>query len=79
MAAVTVRSDLELKKRKSVTTSTFSPSICHAVMGPDAMILVFQYLVLSCFFHSPPSPSFILRIFKLSKYGGKFIFDYRAQ
>ena len=32
---------LEPKKRKSVTTSTFSPSICHEVMGPDAMILVF--------------------------------------
>ena len=29
---------LEPKKRKSVTTSTFSPSICHEVMGPDAMI-----------------------------------------
>ena len=32
---------LEPKKRKSVTTSTFSPSICHAVMGLDAMILAF--------------------------------------
>ena len=32
---------LEPEKRKSVTTSTFSPSICHEVMGPDAMILVF--------------------------------------
>ena len=32
---------LEPKKRKSVTTSTFSPSICHEVMGLDAMILVF--------------------------------------
>ena len=32
---------LEPKKRKSVTTSTFSPSICHEVIGPDAMILVF--------------------------------------
>ena len=31
---------LEPKKRKSVTASTFSPSICHEVMGPDAMILV---------------------------------------
>ena len=30
---------LEPKKRKSVTASTFSPSICHEVMGPDAMIL----------------------------------------
>ena len=32
---------LEPKKRNSVTTSTFSPSICHEVLGPDAMILVF--------------------------------------
>ena len=32
---------LEPKKRKSVTTSTFSLSICYAVMGPGAMILVF--------------------------------------
>ena len=27
---------LEPKKRKPVTTSTFSPSTCHAVTGPDA-------------------------------------------
>ena len=26
---------------KSVTVSTVSPSVCHEVMGPDAMILVF--------------------------------------
>ena len=32
------------KKRKSVTTSTFPPSICHEVMRPDAMILVFFYI-----------------------------------
>ena len=32
---------VEPKKRKSVTTSTFSPSICHEVKGLDAMILVF--------------------------------------
>ena len=32
---------LEPKKRKSVTISTFYPSICHEVMEPDAMILVF--------------------------------------
>ena len=32
---------LEPKKRKSVTVSTFSPSVCLEVMGPDAMILVF--------------------------------------
>ena len=32
---------LELKKIKSATVSGVSPSICHEVMGPDAMILVF--------------------------------------
>ena len=32
---------LEPKKIKSVTVSTVSPSICHEVMGLDAMILVF--------------------------------------
>ena len=32
---------LEPPKIKSDTISTVSPSICHEVMGPDAMILVF--------------------------------------
>ena len=32
---------LEPPKIKSVTISIVSPSICHEVMGPDAMILVF--------------------------------------
>ena len=32
---------LEPPKIKSVNVSTVSPSICHEVMGPDAMILVF--------------------------------------
>ena len=33
---------LELKKKiKFDTVSTVSPSICHEVIGPDAMILVF--------------------------------------
>ena len=31
----------EPKKKKSLTVSIVSPSICHEVMGPDAMILVF--------------------------------------
>ena len=35
---------LEPKKIKSITASTFSPSICHEVMGSDAMILVFWML-----------------------------------
>ena len=32
---------LEPKKIKSITVSSVSPSICHEVMGPRAMILVF--------------------------------------
>ena len=35
---------LEPPKIKSATVSTVSPSICHEVMGPDAMILVFWML-----------------------------------
>ena len=32
---------LEPKKIKSVTVSIVSPSICHEVIGPDAVIFVF--------------------------------------
>ena len=32
---------MEPKKMKSVTVSSVSPSVCHEVMGPDAMIFVF--------------------------------------
>ena len=32
---------LEPKKIKSVTVSIYLPSICHEVMGPDAMIFIF--------------------------------------
>ena len=35
---------LEPKKIQSVTVSIVFPSICHEVMGPDAMILVFWML-----------------------------------
>ena len=35
---------LEPPKIKSATVSTVSPSICHEVMGPDAIILVFWML-----------------------------------
>ena len=50
---------LEPKKRKSVMISTFSPSICHAVMGLDAMILVFLIFNLK--------PPFLLSSFTLIK------------
>ena len=48
MAAVTICSDFLARKIKSAIVSTVSPSICHEVMGPDAMILVFC----DCDFHS---------------------------
>ena len=47
----------ESKEMKSVTVSTFSSSICHEVMGLDAMILAFWMLsfkdVKTVYFHSP--------------------------
>ena len=41
MATVTIYSDLGPKKIKSATVSIVSPSICHKLMGPGAMILIF--------------------------------------
>ena len=43
---------LETPKIKSLTVSIVSPSICHEVMGPDAMILVFWMLSFKPHFHS---------------------------
>ena len=48
---------LESKKIKSLSVSTVSPSICHEVMGLDAMIVVLECCSLSQIFHSPLSPS----------------------
>jgi len=48
---------LEPKKIKSVTVSIVSPSICHEVMGPDAMILVFWMLSFKPLSLSPRGPS----------------------
>ena len=42
---------------KSLTVSIVSPSICHEVMAPDAMILVFSKLSFKPAFHSPLSLS----------------------
>ena len=42
MVAVTVHSDFGAQE-KSVTVSIVSPCICHEVMGPDAMILAFEW------------------------------------
>ena len=53
---------LEPKKIKSVTVFTFSPSICHEMMEPDAMILVFCMLKFKPAF-SLSSFTFIKRFF----------------
>ena len=50
---------LEPKKIKSVSASTFSPSKCHEVVGPDAMTLVFWMLIFK--------PAFSLSSFMLIK------------
>ncbi|CAN0173958.1 unnamed protein product [Rangifer tarandus platyrhynchus] len=41
MAAVTIHSDFRAQENKICHCFHFSPSICHEVMGPAAMILVF--------------------------------------
>ena len=56
---------LEPRKIKSVTVSTVWPSICHEVMGPDAMILVFWMLRFKPTF-SLSSFTFIKRLFSSS-------------
>ena len=61
MAAVTVSVNLEPKKIKSVTASTFSLSICHKAMGPDVMICIFWVL---CF-----KLSFFTLLFNLHQEG----------
>ena len=56
---------LEPPKIKSLTVSTVSPSICHEVMGLDAMILVFWMLSFKSTF-SLSSFTFIKRLFSSS-------------
>ena len=48
---------LEPKKVNCVTASPFSPSICHEMMRPDALILLFWMISFKPVFHSPLSPS----------------------
>ena len=56
---------LEPKKIKSVTVSTVYPSICHEVMGPDAMTFVFSMLGFKPTF-SLSTFTFIKRLFSSS-------------
>ena len=65
MAAVTICSDFGAKKYKSLTVSILSPSVCHEVMGPDAIILVFRMLSFKPTF-SFSSFTFIKRLFNSS-------------
>ena len=55
---------LEPKKIKSVTASAFSPSICHKVMGLDAMVLGFLLSFKPAF--SLSSFNLIKKLFSLS-------------
>ena len=59
MDAVTVCDNSEALENKFVSASTFSPSICHEVIGLDAKILVlffflieFQASFFTLLFHS---------------------------
>ena len=56
---------LEPQKIKSLTVSIVSPSICHEVMGPDAMIFVFWLLSFKSTFPLS-SFTFIKRLFSSS-------------
>ena len=58
---------LEPPEIKSVTVSVVSPSICHEVIRPDAMIFIFWMLSFKpAFFFSLSSFSFIKRLFSSS-------------
>ena len=65
---------LEPKKRKSVTVS-FSHSICHEVIGLDAMILVFSMLSFKPTF-SLSSFTFIKRLFSSSLHSSIRVVSY---
>ena len=58
---------LEPKKIKPLTVSPVSPSVCHEVMGPEAMILVFWMLSFKPTF-SFSSFIFIKRLFSSSSH-----------
>ena len=59
MAGITICSDFGAPKIKSVTVSIVSPTICHEVMGLDAIIFVFWMLIFK--------PAFLLSSFTFNK------------
>ena len=56
---------LEIKRKKSFTVSVISPSICHGMMGLDAMIFVFWMLSFKPVFSLSPF-TFIRRLYSSS-------------
>ena len=58
---------LEPQKIKSLTVSLVTPSICHEVMGPDVVILVYWMLSFKSIF-SFSSFTFIKRLFSFSSF-----------
>ena len=65
MAAVTICSEFGAPQIKSLAVSIVFPSICHEVMGPDALILIFWMLSFKPTF-SLPRFTFIKRLFSYS-------------
>ena len=65
MAAVTICSHFGAPRNKSLTVSIVSPSICHEVMGPAAMILLLWMLSFKPTF-SLSSFTYIKRLFSSS-------------
>ena len=65
MAAITICSDFGASQIQSVTVSSIFTFICHEVMGPDAMILVFWMLSFKPIF-SVSSFTFIKGLFSSS-------------
>ena len=59
--------NLEPKKRKSLIVSILSPSICHEVVGPEAIIFIFWKLSFKAVF-SLSSFTFIKRLFSSSSF-----------
>ena len=57
LTSATLCLDLETKKIKFVTVSIVSPSICHEVMGLDAIIFIVWMLSFKPAFHTALSPS----------------------
>ena len=78
MATVIICSDFGSPKINSVTVSVVSPSICHEVMGPDSMILVFWMLSFKPTF-SLSSFTFVKRLFSSSSLSVKFFLNFKLK